>query len=693
MKKILRTALFTFPFLVFSIYTFNSLEVQSSSFQPPTGRSKDPVNNGTCSSSGCHDSWAAFTLSRAIVTIGTNAGNQQPIAGFQFLPGTQYLINFSVIGSATRYGFQMTALRGSSMAGSFSLINTNNTSLQTQSGISYVGHRSASGSTSAWSYNWTAPSTGTGDVTFYTAVNKANNPSGDSNDSIFHQTYIITQAVAIPPTVVASNDTSICSGKSAQLNATVSNAQGTVTYVWSPATNLSCTNCQNPTASPTANTKYYVTATGTNGSAVDSVIVTVNQAPTAAITGVSAVCLGDSVTLVASNGSSYTWNQGLGTGSTKNVSPASNTAYSVTVSSAAGCTAVASKSVDVKQPSSETLFRSICSSGSFFFNGQNITQQGLYKDTLVNAAGCDSFVTLNLSVKSVVIDTLNKSLCDGESFVFKGIARDTTGEFRDTATALGGCDSITVLLLTVNKKPIADAGIDKTLFVGCSVGSAMLGGSPTASGGKAPYTFDWLPTTGLNFSQIANPLVSNISASTIYTVLVTDVNNCTASAQASVGLDSLNPTIVNNGTALASTKFFAQYQWLLNGEPIAGAKDSVLTLSQQEGKYSLEITNFDGCKDTSNEIPIINVSGIYTQNEIALNLYPNPVQDVLMLNTSSTSDFTIEVFDVNGIRVKELRTFANSNEVKIDVVDLAKGLYILKLQNKSQAVVRRFAKQ
>ena len=692
MKKILRVALFTFPFLVFSIYTFNSLEVQSSSFQPPTGRSKDPVNNSTCSAAGCHDSWGAFTLARAIVTIGTNSGNQQPISGFQYSPNTQYLINFLVVGTASRYGFQTTALSGTTMAGNFSLINTNTTSLLTQNGISYVGHKSASGSTSSWSFNWTAPATGTGDITFYTSVNKAYSPTGDSNDSIFHQTYTITQAAVTPPAVVASNDTSVCNGNSAQLNATISNAQGTVSYLWSPSTNLSCTNCQSPIASPSATTKYYVTATGSNGNAVDSVLVTVNQTPTATITGASSFCAGDSITLTASNGNTYTWNQNLGTGSTKTVPPSANTTYSVTVSSTAGCTAIASKFLEVKQSSSETLFRSICPNGSFFFKGQNLTQPATYKDTLINAAGCDSFVTLNLSKKALVIDTINKSLCAGESFVFKGIARDITGEYQDTATALGGCDSITVLLLKVNEKPVANAGADKTLVANCLASSIQLGGTPIASGGTIPYTFAWTPIAGLNFSDSANPIVSNIVTATVYTLQVTDGNNCTATDQVSVNVTELNPTIIQNGNSLASSKSFAAYQWLLNGEPVSGANDSTYSVTLS-GNYSLEVTGIFGCKDTSATVNITGVSVSEIQNEIQLKLYPNPASDLLVLNTNTTSDYSIEIFDVNGKRVKQFNNTLSNNEMALDVADLAKSLYLLRLQSKGQTTVRRFAKQ
>lgn len=69
--------------------------------------------------------------------------------------------------------------------------------------------------------------------------------------------------------------------------------------------------------------------------------------------------------------------------------------------------------------------------------------------------------------------------------------------------------------------PTADAGPYKAF---CPPGgSATLGGAPTASGGVAPYTYQWQPTTSLNNSQIANP-VANVTVTTTFTVTVTGAN-------------------------------------------------------------------------------------------------------------------------------------------------------------------------
>src|SRR5204863_5048987 len=55
-----------------------------------------------------------------------------------------------------------------------------------------------------------------------------------------------------------------------------------------------------------------------------------------------------------------------------------------------------------------------------------------------------------------------------------------------------GCASSDDVTVTVNPVPTADAGADKSIFVG---GSTTLDGS--ASGGTGTYAFAWLPATGL----------------------------------------------------------------------------------------------------------------------------------------------------------------------------------------------------
>jgi gliding motility-associated-like protein len=75
--------------------------------------------------------------------------------------------------------------------------------------------------------------------------------------------------------------------------------------------------------------------------------------------------------------------------------------------------------------------------------------------------------------------------------------------------------------LTTYAQPLsANAGADKVL---CPFASTVVGGTPAASGGKAPYTFSWSPGTFLNSTTLANPTCTGSGPFYItYTLTVTD---------------------------------------------------------------------------------------------------------------------------------------------------------------------------
>ncbi len=99
----------------------------------------------------------------------------------------------------------------------------------------------------------------------------------------------------------------------------------------------------------------------------------------------------------------------------------------------------------------------------------------------------------------------------------------------------------------------ANAGADRSIIVG---GSTTLGGSPSALGGVAPFTYEWSPTTGLNDPNAANPLAQPITTTT-YTLTVTDGFNTIATDEVTVTVTVLNVkpfVFVGNKVTLKSTK-------------------------------------------------------------------------------------------------------------------------------------------
>ncbi|MES2555846.1 MAG: choice-of-anchor V domain-containing protein [Bacteroidota bacterium] len=104
-----------------------------------------------------------------------------------YTPGTVYNVAVSIDNPSTVNGFQILALNGSNaQAGAISIIPGSGTQLKNgASGKKYVTHTLAGNVQSAWAFQWTAPATNVGNVTFYLATNKSNAMDNSGGDAIY----------------------------------------------------------------------------------------------------------------------------------------------------------------------------------------------------------------------------------------------------------------------------------------------------------------------------------------------------------------------------------------------------------------------------------------------------------------------------------------------------------------------------
>ena len=97
--------------------------------------------------------------------------------------------------------------------------------------------------------------------------------------------------------------------------------------------------------------------------------------------------------------------------------------------------------------------------------------------------------------------------------------------------------------------------------------------------------------------------------------------------------------------------------------------------------YRLKQIDFDGKYEYSD---IINITIQQYDNE-TVNIYPNPVSDVLNIEISTPT--IIQITNVNGQIIKELQVETNS---KINMADIPTGVYFLKIgQNTQKIIVQR----
>lgn len=139
-----------------------------------------------------------------------------------------------------------------------------------------------------------------------------------------------------------SNDTFICHGAGALINAGGSDISLPLTYAWSPAPGLSCTGCASPTATPAVSTTYTVAVTDAAGcTKTGTVHVSVGDL-SSSVTEIPPTCEvyhngSATVTVTAGTPISYVWSTSPAQTTPTATGLTGGTTYSVTVTDIAGC--------------------------------------------------------------------------------------------------------------------------------------------------------------------------------------------------------------------------------------------------------------------------------------------------------------------------------------------------------------------
>jgi len=216
-------------------------------------------------------------------------------------------------------------------------------------------------------------------------------------------TYYLTviEAGALSVTAGAS-PAGICPGESSTLSAVSTNATGSETYVWSNGAGTG----SSVSVSPTSTTTYTVTVTDGGTTAVANTMVTVNPAPTAAISpSIVTICTGASTTVTASGGGTYEWSTGATTVALT-VSPTSTTFYTVTVTNN-GCTATATDTVEVNPtPAPVADFDTAQTDATVIFTNNSTNATGYSWDFGDGSSGTDPNPTRTYTANGTFTVTL-----------------------------------------------------------------------------------------------------------------------------------------------------------------------------------------------------------------------------------------------------------------------------------------------
>lgn len=217
------------------------------------------------------------------------------------------------------------------------------------------------------------------------------------------------------------------------------------------------------------------------------------------------ICAGNSVSITAGGagaGGSYLWDNGLGSGSSHVVSPASTTTYNVTITDINGCTATASVTITVDTPPSVSInpsTASICS-------GESIT---------ISASGAQSYSwNTGATTPSITVSPANQS---------------TYTVIGQNGSCPGSPVSVTI---SVTQSPTVTASANPTTI---SVGGTVSFSS--AGSGATSYVWDF----GDGNTSTQNNPSHTYSSAGIYTVTLTGtLNGCINTSQLTINVGAVN---------------------------------------------------------------------------------------------------------------------------------------------------------
>ncbi len=369
-----------------------------------------------------------------------------------------------------------------------------------------------------------------------------------------------------------------------------------------------------------------------------------------------------------------------------------------TGTNAAGCDSIITLDLTINNATTSTDVQSACGSFTWIDGNTYTSSNNSATFTETNAAGCDSIITLDLTINNATTSTDVQFACGSYTWIDGNTYTSSNNSATFTSTNSAGCDSIITLDLTVaNSVPGTDVQSS------CGPITWIDGNTYTASNNTATFTIAGGSVNGCDSIVTLDLTVNSPSSGTdvqtscgSYTWIdgntyTSSNNTATFTTTNAAGCDSvvtldLTVATVDNGitqlsyNTLEATSTTGTYQWIDCSNNIAMTGNT----SQQytapvNGVYAVVVTE-GACSDTSDCITI-NTIGIDEFENIAFSLYPNPTDGQLTVALSEGTSGAYTLYDATG-RIVMKGILENQVNV-VSIAHLARGTYTFELNGNS----------
>lgn len=329
--------------------------------------------------------------------------------------------------------------------------------------------------------------------------------------------------------------------------------------------------------------------------------------------------------------------------------------YMDTIPNTEGCDSIITINLSINTIStSSTINQTVCNSYTSPSGNYTWTSSNTYMDTIPNAAGCDSIITINLLVNSTH-STINEATCSAYTSPSGNHTWTSSGIYMDTIPNAAACDSIITIDLTINNS-------DSMLYL-------TVCNSYTSPSGNYTWT-----------------------SSNIYYDTIANSHGCDSLLIIDLTINIIDILVNQNETTLTANTSGDSYQWLDcdNGNSIITGEVNQYYTATTNGNYAVIVTE-NGCTDTSSCYSIISAGFLENKFETEIFISPNPANTGTTISFVLLNNENMMIKLINGTgqivysRIVQNSALGNYNlEIKTD--DLANGLYFIVIQNGSKQI-------
>jgi hypothetical protein len=327
---------------------------------------------------------------------------------------------------------------------------------------------------------------------------------------------------------------------------------------------------------------------------------------------------------------------------------------------------------------------------------------GIFECTVTDATGCIVIISDTLSELSNLTATSSGTavLCNNsqtgnlEISATSGVGAYTyqwlgTSNTNNYVTSVGpgsytcvvtdnlGCtDTVVTVLAVSNLTSVATAS--NPLCNGTNTGSVTV----VASGGSAPYAYDWAGSTS------SGTVLSGLGEGN-YSVVVTDAYGCSTLASASIiepsawnVNETVTPAVFGTDGTIDLTVSGASGPYTYSWDNNSTTQD---LNNIDGGTYVVTITDAVGCT-YSDSIVVNSIVGLDMNDLNAAQVYPNPSNGSFYISSPALK--TVMLFNSIGQKIDIEWRSISEGKYQVMTQQLATGSYILELQS-NDSVVRK----